>query len=197
MPKLVNHAERRTTIVEAAWRLIAERGIDGVNMRDLAAAAGYTNGALSHYFGGKDEILRSAFEHVLVETNRRIDASVGSSHGRAALRKVCFEIMPLTSSAALEARIAVSLWQRAMNDPVMKRINNDAVGQWKAIMRRHWTEAIAAHELPPTDVDRGVELLMTAIIGLQITAVLDSDAASRGAQVALLDRILAAEGRCG
>ena len=64
MPRLVDHAERRLAIVSAAWRLIAARGIDSTNMRDLAREAGYTNGALSHYFSGKNEILRAAFEHV-------------------------------------------------------------------------------------------------------------------------------------
>ncbi|MGV9711370.1 TetR/AcrR family transcriptional regulator [Gordonia sp. NPDC003424] len=190
MPRLVDHDERRRAIIAAAWRLIATRGIDGINMRDLAAEAGYTNGALSHYFAGKDEILRSAFEHVIAETNRRIEGSVGRSRGRLALRKLCFELMPLTDEARLEARIAVSLWQRALTDPVMESVNNEAVSAWKLGMNDLWAEAIAMQQLPPSDLGVGVELLMTTIIGLQVTAVLDPAATTRRAQIALVDAII-------
>ncbi|ROZ89061.1 TetR/AcrR family transcriptional regulator [Gordonia sp. OPL2] len=190
MPRLVDHDERRRAIIEAAWRLLATRGIDGVNMRDLATEAGYTNGALSHYFAGKDEILRTSYEYVIDATNARIEASVGRRRGRAALRKLCHEIMPLTEEATLEARIAMSLWQRAMTDELMVEVNNAAVADWKARMARHWQEAIEADELAPRDVAAGVELLMTTIIGLQVTAVLDPTTAGRRAQIAMVDVII-------
>ena len=191
MPRLVDHDERRRAIVEAAWRLLATRGVDGINMRDLAAEAGYTNGALSHYFAGKDEILRTSYEYVIDATNRRIEVSVGRRTGRVALRKLCHEIMPLTEEATLEARIAMSLWQRAMTDQIMVEVNNSAISAWRSRMARHWQEAIDAGELPPTDVPARVELLMTTIIGLQVTAVLDPTTASRSAQIVMVDQILA------
>lgn len=191
MPRLVDHDERRRAIVAAAWRIIADRGIDGINMRDLATEAGYTNGALSHYFSGKDEILRTAFEYVIDATNQRIDTSVGRRRGSQALHRLCIEIMPLTDEAKLEARIAVSLWQRAMTDPGMAEVNNVAVAAWKGRMATYWREAIDGDELPAVDVDAGVEVLMTTIIGLQVNAVLDPASTSRSAQLALLDTILA------
>ncbi len=190
IPRLVNHDERRHAIIAAAWRIIAARGIDGINMRDLAAEAGYTNGALSHYFAGKDEILRTSFEHVLDTTNVRIDRSVGKATGVKALRKMCAEIMPLTEEARLEARIAVSLWQRALTDRAMESVNNEAVAAWKSRLRQYWHEAIDNDELPPNDVATGVEALMTMMIGLQVTAALDPGATSRRAQLAMLDAVL-------
>lgn len=190
MPRLVDHEERRRVIISAAWRLLATRGIDGVNMRDLAAEVGYTNGALSHYFAGKDEILRTAYEHVLDTTNQRIERSVGRRTGRAALRKLCQEIMPLTDEARLEARIAVTLWQRAMTDAAMQEVNNAAVARWKDRMAEHWREAVDAKEFPATDVAAGVELLMTTIIGLQVTAVLDPATTSRTAQWAVVESVI-------
>ena len=190
MPRLVDHDERRRAIVAAAWRLLATRGIDGVNMRDLAAEAGYTNGALSHYFAGKDEILRTAYEHVIDTTNDRIEQSVGRRTGGAALRRLCQEIMPLTDEARLEARIAMTLWQRAMTDTAMQEVNNAAVARWKDRMAACWREAVDAHELPESDITAGVELLMTAIIGLQVTAVLDPMTTSPKAQWAVVESII-------
>ncbi|MFJ9388042.1 TetR/AcrR family transcriptional regulator [Nocardioides sp. NPDC101246] len=190
MPRLVDHDERRRAIIAAAWRLLAARGVDGVNMRDLATEAGYTNGALSHYFAGKDEILRAAYEHVLDATNERIEASVDRRTGLTALRRMCHEIMPLAQDTALEARIAMSLWQRAMNDDALATVNNTAVAAWKQRMRRHWQEAVDAGEVPATDVPGSVDLLMTTLIGAQVVAVLDPGSGSRAGQVAMVDAIL-------
>ncbi|MEE3849703.1 TetR/AcrR family transcriptional regulator [Gordonia sp. LSe1-13] len=187
MPRLVDHAERREAIISAAWRLIAARGIDGINMRDLAAEAGYSNGALSHYFSGKDEILQSAFEHVLVATNNRIAASSRGLRGLRALRKVCLEIMPSTEEARLEARIAISLWQRALTDRQMESVNNTAVREWRALMARHIDEAIADGEANTCDAAVQANALMNMMIGLQVSAVLDRGATTRKSQLAMLD----------
>jgi AcrR family transcriptional regulator len=190
MPKLVDHDERRRAIVAAAWRLIAARGIDGINMRDLAAEAGYANGALSHYFSGKDEILRTAFEHVLAATNARIAQSARGLRGLSAVRKVCYEIMPLTENARLEARIAVSLWQRALTDRSLEQVNNVAVGEWRSRLAGHLREAVDDGETAAVDTEAYADLIMTMMIGLQVTAVLDRPTTSRKAQIALLEAIL-------
>ncbi|MGW9265982.1 TetR/AcrR family transcriptional regulator [Gordonia terrae] len=190
MPRLVDHDERRRAIVAAAWRLLATRGVDGISMRDLAAEAGYTNGALSHYFAGKDEILRTAYEYVIEATNARIASATRRRSGRAALRALCRELMPMTDEATLEARIAMSLWQRAMTDSVMAEVNNAAVAEWKSQMTQLWNEAVDAGELPACDIGVGVELLMTTIFGLQVTAVLDPVTTAPADQIRLMDAIL-------
>jgi len=50
-------AERRERIVKAAKKLVAERGYDGLTMRDLADAARVSVPTLYNLFGGKDAIL--------------------------------------------------------------------------------------------------------------------------------------------
>ena len=48
----------RTRIKEAAQRLFAERGIEAVSVRQIAAAAGARNvGSLSYYFGSKEGLI--------------------------------------------------------------------------------------------------------------------------------------------
>ena len=103
---------------------------------------------------------------------------------------MCFEIMPLTDEAKLEARIAVSLWQRAITDPQMVAVNNTAVAAWKVRLAELWREAITAGDLPNSDVEVGVEALMTMMIGLQVTAALGPDGLTRKAQLAMLDSVL-------
>ncbi|KAA0093707.1 TetR/AcrR family transcriptional regulator [Mycolicibacterium sp. P1-18] len=188
MPRLVDHAERRLAIIGAAWRLIAARGIDSTNMRDLAREAGYTNGALSHYFSGKNEILRASFEHVFDATSARIERSVGARRGLPALRRLCREVMPETEETLLEARIAVSLWQRALNDPYMASVNAQALDTWRAQMVEYLRQARDDGEIGDVDEVLYANLLMTTMVGLQVTGVLDpqSSAASQEAMINLI-----------
>lgn len=49
---------RIVQIFEVACRLFAQRGFDGVSMRDIAAECGISKATLYHYFPDKDSILR-------------------------------------------------------------------------------------------------------------------------------------------
>jgi AcrR family transcriptional regulator len=65
-------AERRSRILAAARRLIAERGYDGLTMRDLARASHVSVPTLYNLFGGKSALLFAELE----ETFRTVAASL-------------------------------------------------------------------------------------------------------------------------
>jgi AcrR family transcriptional regulator len=52
---------RRKEILEAACRMITERGADRVRMADVARRAGVSPGLLHYYFATRSELLRAAF----------------------------------------------------------------------------------------------------------------------------------------
>lgn len=60
----------RERLKTAAQRLIAERGIDGVSVRDIVAAAGARNGASIHYYFRTKEAL---IQELVADGARRID----------------------------------------------------------------------------------------------------------------------------
>jgi AcrR family transcriptional regulator len=49
--------ERRRTLIEAAYHLIAERGIGGLRIRDVAAEVGVNNATLHYYFPTKESLI--------------------------------------------------------------------------------------------------------------------------------------------
>ena len=53
---------RRADILDAFTRAVAERGYDGTNFGDLAAALGISKGTIVHHFGTKDAMLRELHE---------------------------------------------------------------------------------------------------------------------------------------
>ena len=190
MPKLVDHDQCRREIVAATWRVIARRGLDGVTMRDIAAEAGFANGSVGYYFSGKDEILRVAFEHVLDATNERISASLAGQTGALALRNVCREILPMADQTRLESRIAIALWQRALNYADLAAVNNAALERWSAQMADLWRAAIADGELPDVDVATRTDALMGLLVGMQVTVALGHRRVRSEDQMALVDDLI-------
>ena len=49
--------ERRRTLIEAAYHLIAEKGIGGLRIRDVAAQVGVNNATLHYYFPTKESLI--------------------------------------------------------------------------------------------------------------------------------------------
>jgi AcrR family transcriptional regulator len=59
-------------IVAAAERLFAERGIEGVSLRQIGAAAGNgNNSAVQYHYGTKDQLIQAIFEHRLPQLQAR------------------------------------------------------------------------------------------------------------------------------
>jgi AcrR family transcriptional regulator len=71
---ILNTDETPERIKRAARRLFAQRGIDGVSVRDIVSAAGQkNNGSLHYYFGSKDALVQELVRDgaVLIETRRK------------------------------------------------------------------------------------------------------------------------------
>lgn len=71
--------DTRRRILVAAERLYAERGLDGVSLREITEAAGQRNNAAVHYhFGGRDGLVRALFEHRYHQLEARRSAMLAS-----------------------------------------------------------------------------------------------------------------------
>lgn len=75
MPKLVDHDERRSAFAQAAVEAIAARGVESLKLMDVGAAAGFTTGALTHYFRSRDDLLEAAFDRVAVQLFSGLEGS--------------------------------------------------------------------------------------------------------------------------
>src|SRR5699024_2767239 len=173
------------------WRIIARNGIDDLSMRELASEAGYANGAIGHYFSGKDEILSVAYEHVVAMTDERISRSVDGYKGFDALRRMCMEIMPMTEETRLESRVVVSFWQRSLNDLRLANINDAAVKKWRNQLCSYWLEGTRRSDHSTINIESRVDALMTMLVGLQVSCALGGhESYTPNTQLSMLDTFL-------
>lgn len=192
MPRLVDHAERRSAIIETTWQVIAARGIENASMRDIARECGYAApGILAHYFPNKNALLLAAYELICQRTNERIAASTADKRGVTALRALCFEIIPAEDLTTVEAKVAVSFWQRAQSDTDLRKVGRDALSHWHAaIMNCLAQEQRDSAGVGSGDPDLIADELLNTMMGLHITAMLDPEAMSGSRQRRLIDSML-------
>lgn len=192
MPRLVDHAERRSAIIETTWQVIADRGIENASMRDIARECGYAApGILAHYFPNKNALLLASYELICQRTNERIASSTEGKRGVTALRALCFEIIPAEDLTTVEARVAVSFWQRAQSDQDLRKVGRDALSHWHAaIMFCLAQEQADSGGAGPGDPDLMADELLNTMMGLHITAMLDPESMSGSRQRRLIDSML-------
>ena len=81
MPRVVDHEARRAEVAAVAADLIARRGLDGVSVRDVAAAGGYSTTVVTHYFASKRELLLQAYRSAGTATEERLARVDGATTG--------------------------------------------------------------------------------------------------------------------
>lgn len=150
MPRVVDHEERRREIVFALWLVISEHGIEGVSLRQVAAAAGVSMGRIQHYFGTKDALVLAGCT-ALVDSAYAGYVETADAPPRDRLLRVVTQQIPRDAGS----RIGVSVWYAY----VAKSINHPAVRQVLAEARRDSEDECA--RLLRADREVGVEAALT------------------------------------
>ncbi|MFI9356675.1 TetR/AcrR family transcriptional regulator [Streptomyces lydicus] len=108
MPKQVDHESRRRQISEAVCQLADESGLEGVTLRDVAARAQVSMGAVQRCFGTKEEMLVFVLGHVGEQVAERLSARLTASpaqSARTALGHAASEVSLVQEERRAEARV--------------------------------------------------------------------------------------------
>ncbi len=110
MPKQVDYEERRLRIAEAVCALIARSGMEAVSLRDVAAEANVSMGAVQRCFRTKEDMLLFALEHI----SRRVSERAGRRIAEASAHQAASTLLSHTlAELALldeESRTQAHVW---------------------------------------------------------------------------------------
>ncbi|MFD4957792.1 TetR/AcrR family transcriptional regulator [Microbacterium sp. NPDC058389] len=134
MSKPIDHERRRAEIIQATWTLVARGGFQAATMREIAAEAGFANGALKTYFADKDELLAAAFQRTFFCINERAAHAIGDRTGLAAVHLLALEMLPLDDTRRTEARVMVAFWDRAAHRKPLMKVHTDSLAIWRKWM---------------------------------------------------------------
>lgn len=161
MPKQVDHQQRKTLIADALMTVAAERGLEAMSVRHVAAVAGVTTGMVQHYFRSKDEMVVFAMGQVRDAIAARSAAeNLGPQASTSELlRSLLVQLLPLDEMRRAEGRVGLAFMAYAASHSGI----GDAVRADNALLRSVITERLRDD---PRLRDRDPSLMATALLAL-------------------------------
>jgi AcrR family transcriptional regulator len=189
LPKQVDHSQRRRDFVNAAHDTLLRNGLAGTTLRNVAKRAGFTTGALVHYFKDKDDLIRKVLEENGNFVRERMEAIHCDKTGRAALRALALEALPTDRRSVMGFRIWLALWYHSEESRAMRSEERRRYKEWLGRIRLALEQSVEQGELDRrTDVDEEARLFVAMVDGLGIQSLMSKEHLPRNA--AFVDRYL-------
>ncbi|TPM34092.1 TetR/AcrR family transcriptional regulator [Mesorhizobium sp. B2-2-2] len=159
-PKQERSRERIDAILSTTMRLIGEKGIDAVTMKEVGALAGGPIATVYHYFPNKSAILAMLYERF-------------SEESRARFGVIITEISGLEDVTAAADRMLEDYYQRVADDPAIQDLQN-AIQADKALQNldiaetRHQAKMFCDHVAPMLRPDRREDFARVVFLIFQL-----------------------------
>lgn len=127
-------ADRRESVVRAAIDVIAEKGLVGTRVADIAARAGMSAGHVLYYFDGKSEIFTRALR--TIEDDLREQAQAAFEDLPAATDRWTWLIEQAAPTGPGDVRVLLWMeaWARAPRDPGVSALVVELDRRWIGLL---------------------------------------------------------------
>jgi len=191
MPKIVNHELQRDTFAEAAMRLIAQKGLEGVTMRAVATEAGLSYGSLFHYFDSKEELLMHAVRTTIEKQTQRVDQLSTQFGGLEALQHLLCDDAVTSKSSRDSWLVWMAFQYQAALRESFREMNAELVDGWYERIRTLLNDAKAVGEISESiDTDIEASALWAYSSGIGQLGVLHPESFPPAHQTALIANYL-------
>ena len=126
--------ERRQSLVFATYELIAEKGFEGLRMRDIAGKVGVNIATLHYYYPSKEALIRGVLDYLMHQFITLTPQSSQEPEGQGAADMLIREFTDQAYQIAKQPRLFVvllELSQRSLRDPTMQHIMKQYDLHWR------------------------------------------------------------------
>ena len=172
MPKIVDHEHQRRSIATAAVDVIDVSGLEGMRLRDVAAAADVTTGAVTHYFDGKEAVLEAAMDLIVARILEKQTQTV-SAQDTDPLR-AAEQFLPIDAESRRDWRVWLAFWGRAVVDENLRARNREYYRRMSERLAAD-LEAQAPKKFTRRTARIAADAMIAAIDGIGTRATLEPD----------------------
>jgi AcrR family transcriptional regulator len=169
----------RERILQAACDLIAERGIGGARIAQIAKAAGVSTALVHYHFRTREVLLAETLDHAFdvaaaVRLRAQGDAGESAADDSAARRlaDVVEQSLPDSDPGRREWQLWAELWLGAARDPTLRPIAAQMYTRYRTWIATAVAEGVAAGEFAEVDPGDTADLAMALIDGLGLRVLL-------------------------
>lgn len=183
---------QKQRVVEAAWRVIGEHGLERASLRAIAKELGATTGVISHYFLSKRELLLFAVSAAFDDLDARLEAAARRKPAKDALKALALAALPSDDRSRLEWSVYLSFLSQAPRDEEFQReISRRAATMRslaKGIVERGAADGTVDGRSEP---DAVIDALQAAVEGMGLLAVVEPERFPAERQQTLISNLVA------
>lgn len=194
MPAVIDHAARRATLAEVAADLVAQGGAEAATLRAVAAAAGFSTKAVTHYFADKRALMLLTYRHAALSSQARTDAS--QSADGADVAALLHALLPTDPKVERDWRVWFSFWGLAIADPEFAAEQRSRVREFVERIRGCLADDPRYSHLSAQALPEIASAMLAALFGIITQAIFDAEAWPQTRQRAAINEALARIAKC-
>lgn len=177
----VRDPESPQRVVEAAWRAVAARGLEGASVRAIAVEAGVSTGYVTHYFPSKQALLVEVLRFNNLRAAQRVAEQVADRRGLDALDAAIEAVLPFDADRRREWQVWVAAFGSQADGDAPAAGLREGWSGLRRTLRELLAQAVEDGDLDPElDLKYEAERLVAMAAGIGLAAGVQAPSASRG-----------------
>jgi AcrR family transcriptional regulator len=134
--KETKHQVKRQQIIEAAARLMVQKGIEQTSLSDIANEVGISKGSLYYYYASKDDLIFDITDTHINQISENLFSIIEARKGNTDWKEVLKILFERIIAAETRGRLHIYLIQQALNgnELIMERFQKK-YREWNEMIR--------------------------------------------------------------
>ena len=157
---------RKVAVLEAAGRVIAERGADATRFADVAAESGVPVSTLQYYFGSREDLLVAAFRHASGTEIAALEAEIAGLDDpwQQLAHIVAAAVTGYEPGATGSGRLWIESWHFGIRDAEMRADAVRDYGAWRGLVADVIRRGLGGGRFAPRQSPEQVAVLTIALV---------------------------------
>ena len=174
---------RKTAVLEAAGRVIADRGADATRFADVAAESGVPVSTLQYYFGSREDLLVAAFRHASGTEIAALEADIAAMTDpwEQLERIISRALTGYRPEAPGAGRLWIESWHFGIRDPEMRADTLRDYDAWRRLVADAVRRGVERGRFGSVQPEKVAVLAIALVDGMGIPLALGDPSVGPGA----------------